>query len=203
MRTEALVANMWKSQNGEKQKSYAWGLPRYTSCLHVIGQGDVMRPNIVLPFLEANHATENIPRMHSDSHVNVNPGGVPHLSKITHKLVVKSLDTVYIFHIFNVLKCNHEKTQKRNDVTKKCLANKSVFMVFRNTNIKPQSLVRKTPHVTYFTHITLHDISNNYSQLNIRKCQDCCSTSCFVRECVWCLYSFSTQNILDVIQRSR
>lgn len=80
MRTEPLVANMWNNTKWGKTKVPCLKLilPRYTSCLHVIGQGDVMWPNIILPFLEANHTAENIPRMNTHSHVYIHTCRVPY-----------------------------------------------------------------------------------------------------------------------------
>lgn len=56
--------------------------PWNTACLHMIGQCDIMRPNIILPFLKPNHTTQDIPRMHTDTHVDVNPCGIPHFPVI-------------------------------------------------------------------------------------------------------------------------
>lgn len=40
-----------------------------------------MRPHIILPLLETNHPTQDIPRMHSYTHVDVNPCSIPHFPK--------------------------------------------------------------------------------------------------------------------------
>lgn len=67
------------AQRERSQKSS----PRYASSLHVVGQSDIMWPNIILPFLETNYATEHIARVHSNTHVNVNACGISHLPVTT------------------------------------------------------------------------------------------------------------------------
>ena len=56
-------------------------LPGDPSGFHVIGQGDVMWPHVVLPLLQPNHAAEDVPGMHPHAHVDVYSGGVPHFPR--------------------------------------------------------------------------------------------------------------------------
>lgn len=53
-------------------------LPRHTSCLHMIGQRDIMWPHIILPFLEPYHPAQDVPGMHTNTHVDFHPGGISH-----------------------------------------------------------------------------------------------------------------------------
>lgn len=51
-----------------------WGClnqPRHSSCFHAICYAHILWPNVVLPFVCANHAGHNAARMHTDSHVNI------------------------------------------------------------------------------------------------------------------------------------
>lgn len=50
----------------------------------MICQRDIVGPNIILPFLKSNHATQYITRMHTNAHVDVNPSGITHFP-IEHK----------------------------------------------------------------------------------------------------------------------
>lgn len=60
-------------------------LPWNASCFHMIGQRDIMWPDIILPFLKSNNTTQNIPRMHANTHVDVNSCGVSHFSVMDQK----------------------------------------------------------------------------------------------------------------------
>ena len=42
---------------------------RHAAGLHVVGQRDVVRPDVELPLAEAEHAAENGARVHADTHV--------------------------------------------------------------------------------------------------------------------------------------
>lgn len=67
---------------GAKGNTFLSSLPGHTPSLHVIGQRDIMWPDVILPFLEADHAAQDISRMHTDTHADVDPGGVSHLPVI-------------------------------------------------------------------------------------------------------------------------
>lgn len=55
-------------------------VPRHASRFHVVGQRHVVRPHIVLPLAEADHAAQDVAGMDADTHVDVDSGGVPDLS---------------------------------------------------------------------------------------------------------------------------
>lgn len=61
-----------------RQKSRL-SLPRDPSSLHVIGQGHVMWPHVVLPLLQADDPAKDVPGMHSHAHVNIHASCIPHL----------------------------------------------------------------------------------------------------------------------------
>ena len=51
--------------------------PRNTARFHVVGQGDVVGPDVELPLVDAQHAAQHRSRMDADSHIQV------HLNPIT------------------------------------------------------------------------------------------------------------------------
>jgi hypothetical protein len=46
-------------------------LPRNTSRFHVVGQGDIVGPDVELPLAQSQHAAQHVARVNSNSHVNV------------------------------------------------------------------------------------------------------------------------------------
>lgn len=54
-------------------------LPWHASRLHVIGQRHVVRPHVVLPLAEADHAAQDVAGVDADAHVDVDSGGVSNL----------------------------------------------------------------------------------------------------------------------------
>lgn len=52
--------------------------PRFASCLHVIGERDVVRPHVKLPLPEAQHAAVHTPAVNAHAHVNVDPCHLAH-----------------------------------------------------------------------------------------------------------------------------
>lgn len=62
-------------------------LPRDPSGFHVIGQGNIMWPHVILPLLQTNHPAEDIARMHSHAHVDIHSGGVPHFPEEKEKSI--------------------------------------------------------------------------------------------------------------------
>lgn len=54
-------------------------LPRHPATFKVIGQCDIVRPNVELPFSESQNAAENRTAVNADSHVEVNFGHVSHV----------------------------------------------------------------------------------------------------------------------------
>jgi len=55
-------------------------LPGDTAALHVVGQCNIVAPNIKLPLSEAKDAAENVARVDADSHVNIYAGRLTHVS---------------------------------------------------------------------------------------------------------------------------
>lgn len=55
-------------------------LPRYAAALHVVGQGNIIAPNIKLPLAEAKDAAEHVARVYANSHVNIYAGRLTHVS---------------------------------------------------------------------------------------------------------------------------
>lgn len=55
-------------------------LPWYATTLHVIGESDIITPDIVLPLAKSNHATQDVAGVNANPHVNVETGGSPHSS---------------------------------------------------------------------------------------------------------------------------
>ena len=49
-------------------------LPRFTSSLHLVGQRDVVGPNVVLPLPESENSAQNSTRVNADAHVQLNVG---------------------------------------------------------------------------------------------------------------------------------
>lgn len=64
-----------------KREIQCLALPRDPSSFHVIGQGNIMWPHIILPLLQTNHTTEDVPRMHSHTHVDIDSSSIPHFPK--------------------------------------------------------------------------------------------------------------------------
>ena len=56
-------------------------LPGYTTGLHVVGEGHVVGPDVVLPLAEAEHAAQHPPRVQTHAHVQVNLSGLHNRSK--------------------------------------------------------------------------------------------------------------------------
>lgn len=54
-------------------------LPWKASRLHVIGQCDIMWPDIKLPFAKADHTTQHIAWVHTNSHVDIYSCGISYL----------------------------------------------------------------------------------------------------------------------------
>lgn len=54
-------------------------LPWKASRLHMIGEGDVMWPDVKLPFAKSDHATQHITRVNTNSHVDIYSCGLPNL----------------------------------------------------------------------------------------------------------------------------
>lgn len=44
-------------------------LPRFTSLFHTVGNNDITRPNIVLPFAHTQKTTQDLARMNTNTHV--------------------------------------------------------------------------------------------------------------------------------------
>ncbi len=57
-------------------------LPWYSSCLHLVGHRHVSRPHVILPALLSEHAAQNRPRMHPDTHVHVRLRLLSNISEI-------------------------------------------------------------------------------------------------------------------------
>ena len=55
--------------------SIARNLPRFSARFHVVGQRDVVRPNVILPLSEAQHPAEHPSRMYAHPHVELHVGG--------------------------------------------------------------------------------------------------------------------------------
>ena len=53
-------------------------LPGNASALHVVGEGDIIRPDIELPFPQPQHPAVHAARVDADAHVHVHPGHVAH-----------------------------------------------------------------------------------------------------------------------------
>ena len=52
----------------------------YAAGLHVIGDGHIVAPHIVLPLAQAQHTAEHLARVHANSHVNVYARRLAHLT---------------------------------------------------------------------------------------------------------------------------
>lgn len=50
--------------------------PGESSGLHVVGQRHVVRPHVVLPFLQTDHAAEHVARVNADAHADVDLRGL-------------------------------------------------------------------------------------------------------------------------------
>ena len=53
--------------------------PWHATRLHVVGQCDIMGPDIILPLLQPNDSAEHTARMHAHTHVDVHASGCPEL----------------------------------------------------------------------------------------------------------------------------
>lgn len=58
---------------------------RHAARLHVVGERDVVRPDVVLPLAEADDAAQHVAAMHADSHVDVDDRRLPDLSAMQNK----------------------------------------------------------------------------------------------------------------------
>lgn len=57
--------------------SWTAHLPRYAATFHIVGQGDVIGPDVELPLAQPQHAAVNAPRVDTYPHVHVHPHNVP------------------------------------------------------------------------------------------------------------------------------
>lgn len=62
--------------------------PWYPSCFHMISQCDIMWPNIILPFLQSNDTTQDIPWMYTNTHVDIDTCGISHFPVMHQKLLL-------------------------------------------------------------------------------------------------------------------
>lgn len=51
--------------------------PRHATRLHVVGQCDIMGPDIILPLLQPDDSAEHTARVHAHTHVDVHTCGCP------------------------------------------------------------------------------------------------------------------------------
>lgn len=56
---------------GQTHSSWDFNLPSFTSRFHFIGNSSIFGPYVVLPFPDANQATQDSSRMNSDPHIDV------------------------------------------------------------------------------------------------------------------------------------
>lgn len=64
-----------------------YDLPWKASRLHMIGQGDIMWPDIKLPFAKADHSTQHIARVHPNSHVDIYSCSLSYLPEEVHSVI--------------------------------------------------------------------------------------------------------------------
>jgi hypothetical protein len=48
---------------------HIYNLPRFTSLFHIVGNNDITRPNIILPFAHAQKTTQDLARVNTNTHV--------------------------------------------------------------------------------------------------------------------------------------
>lgn len=84
----------WKihMSKGWRRRLLPWDSPSF----HVIGQGYIMGPDIILPLLEPNNAAEHIPRVHSNTHVNVHASRISHFPVVERKASVNTHDRPFV-----------------------------------------------------------------------------------------------------------
>ena len=82
-------------------------LLRNTFLLHNISIGDIITPDIILPFLQTNQTTENISRMNPYSHININRSCLTNSSKETIK---KSQRSILLLHLIASIIANPIRT---------------------------------------------------------------------------------------------
>ena len=56
-------------------------LPGLSVGLHVVGRGDVIGPDVVLPLEEAEDAAEDAPRVDAHAHVQLHVGRLHHVAE--------------------------------------------------------------------------------------------------------------------------
>lgn len=54
--------------------------PRKSSTFHVIGEGDIVAPNVELPFSKSHYAAQHVTRVYANSHVDIESSRFPNES---------------------------------------------------------------------------------------------------------------------------